>query len=196
MAFLSLLEIIIIERMIIYILNKIMSELNKIRTTLFAKISLANIGIIGTLIILIPMFFTALMYSDPSGQMYNPLNHFISELGFVGVSELAWLFNTSIFFGGLFLAFFMWELGKIFQNKLIKISCFLGMLACLFATLIGIFPMNNPEPHIIVAMGFFFSSMFAIILFSIGVYVDKEKIFPKILAFYGLLVFLCFMIFL
>ena len=50
---------------------------------------------------------TALAYTGSKGQPYSPLNHWVSELGEVGVSELASVFNVGLIIGGLCFAVFM-----------------------------------------------------------------------------------------
>lgn len=166
------------------------------RDKLFSRIPLSYFGFLGSGIILLSMIITAIMYRSPTGQYYNPLNHFISELGYIGVSDFAWLFNGSIFVGGLVLACFMWGLGVKLNTRLLKISSFIGMLACILGSLIGIFPMNIVNTHIVIAMAFFISSTIAIILFSIGIYVDPEANLPKALVWYGCIVVFAFIFFL
>ena len=173
-----------------------MNSFSDFETKFFEKFSLSAVGLIGTSIVLSTMFLTALVYRGPSGQIFNPLNHFISELGFIGVSEFAWLFNSGLFFGGLILIIFMWGLGSIIESKLAETASIIGMIAGLFASLIGIFTMNNVNPHITVAFGFFFCGMLSILLFSIAMYHDKHKLFPRGLSLVGFAIFVCFIVFL
>ena len=49
-------------------------------------LGLASVGIIAA-----GMLATALVYRGYEGEAYSPLSHFISELGEVAMSRLAWL---------------------------------------------------------------------------------------------------------
>lgn len=173
-----------------------MSAFTDFRENLFTRIPLSYFGFLGSGIILLSMIITTIMYRSPTGQYYNPLNHFISELGYIGISHFAWLFNAGIFVGGLVLACFMWGLSAKLKTKSLEISSFIGMLACILGSLIGIFPMNTVNTHIVIAMAFFISSTIAIILFSIGIYVDPEPKLPKALVWYGCIVVVAFILFL
>ena len=173
-----------------------MNSYSDFQNKFFEKISLSTVGLIGTSIVLSTMFLTALLYRGPSGQIFNPINHFVSELGFIGTSEFAWLFNSGLFVGGLILIIFMWGLGGIIESKLAKTASIIGMIAGLFASLVGIFTMNNVNPHITVALGFFFCGMLSILLFSIAMYQDKHELFPRAFSMVGFVIFVCFIIFL
>lgn len=50
-------------------------------------------GLAGAALVAACSLAAALAYAGPDGEPYSLLNHFISELGEVGVSPLAWLFN-------------------------------------------------------------------------------------------------------
>ena len=53
-------------------------------------------GIGGSLLITACMVITGLAYRGRQGEKYSIFNHFISELGEVGVSKAAAVFNTEI----------------------------------------------------------------------------------------------------
>ena len=57
-------------------------------------------GLIGSGAIALGSLLTALAYHGRAGEAYSVLNHFVSELGEVGVAPLAWAFNTGLFLGG------------------------------------------------------------------------------------------------
>ena len=48
----------------------------------------------GVFVLVSGIAITALTYRGTQGERYSLLNHSISELGEVGVSRLAWVFNT------------------------------------------------------------------------------------------------------
>lgn len=173
-----------------------MNQFTNFRILFFKKTSVVNFGFLGSFIILFSMIITAIFYKSPSGQIFNPFNHFISELGFIGVSNVAWLFNYGIFLGGLLLSIFMFGLGGFIKSKLSTISSIFGIIACWLGASIGLFPMNDVNSHIIIALSFFLLSTFTMLLYSIAIYLDSYKTFPKLLALYGILVVLAFIVFL
>ena len=58
-------------------------------------------GILGAGVALLGSVIAASVYSGKQGQRYSTFNHFISELGEVGVSRLAPVFNLSLILSGL-----------------------------------------------------------------------------------------------
>ena len=58
-------------------------------------------------IILAGMIVAAIPYRGYAGEGYSPLNHFISELGEIAASRLAWAFNLGIVLGGVGLGAFL-----------------------------------------------------------------------------------------
>jgi len=68
-------------------------------------------GLAGGGLIVCASVITALTYHGTNGELYSPFNHFISELGQRGVSQLAPLFNIRLMIGGVLFALFMLGLG-------------------------------------------------------------------------------------
>ena len=65
-----------------------------------------HFGWMGSLVILLGSLLSGLVYSGKSSEKYSILNHYISELGEIGVAKRAWAFNTGMIVGGtLFLPF-------------------------------------------------------------------------------------------
>ena len=64
-------------------------------------------GAAGAGIILAGSLVAALFYRGRLGEAYNPLNHFVSELGEVGISAAAWAFNGGLLIGGVLLVVFL-----------------------------------------------------------------------------------------
>ena len=172
-----------------------MNEVTKREPTLSEKIPTHIVGILGSSIILTSFIISALFYKDSHGNPYSILNFFVSELGNVGVSQLAWIFNVGLIIGGSLLAIFMFGLMGVIKTKLARISCILGVLSAIAAALVGVFPMNNLIPHALVAMLFFYGGMITVALFAIVIYKDPEHNFPKRFAFYGVVIFIFFFIF-
>ena len=130
-------------------------------------------GMIGPGIITLGMIISVLAYTGVEGQTYSPLNHFVSELGEVGVSSLSAAFNWGLIIGGLITLPFMVYLAAQIQFWVRWPLGFLGVLAAVLVTLVGIFPMNYVNPHTFAALTFF----------NVGMAVP----FPKWLAVPGLL---------
>jgi len=61
---------------------------------------LALLGLASAGVILFGVVIAAVPYRGHAGEAYSPLNHFISELGEVATSRLAWAFNLGIILGG------------------------------------------------------------------------------------------------
>lgn len=62
------------------------------------RLVMLGLGSVG--VILLGMVVAALPYRGYAGEGYSPLNHFISELGEIAASRLAWAFNLGIVLGG------------------------------------------------------------------------------------------------
>lgn len=138
-----------------------------------------RLGFIGPLIIIIGSLLTAFAYTGKLGEPYSFLNHFISELGEVGVSEWALVFNVSLFVGGLCITGFMLGAARLFNNLYGIIFGILGLITGLSGSLVGIFPMNNLDAHIVVAMWFFRAGLVSSAVFAVYVLVSKQKQFSR-----------------
>ena len=130
---------------------------------------LHNFGIAGTGLILLAVFYPALVYSGKTNERYSLLNHFISELGEVGVSRAAWFFNAGMFLGGLVLLPYILCLGISFGSLLGWLGTAAGIIAVLGVAAVGIFPMNNLKIHVIAAMIYFRAGMVMVFLFGLAI---------------------------
>ena len=145
-------------------------------------------GVSGTALLALGSLITALAYSGRAGEPYSLLNHFISELGEVGVSELAWLFNGALFAGGLCLTVFLIGLALYLRPRWFSVVFGLvGVTTGVSGALVGIFPMNNLAPHAKVAMMFFNMGLVATLLFSLYVAFSRQRKFPRWMLIPGLL---------
>ena len=137
----------------------------------------------------------ALAFSGPNGA-YSPLNHWVSELGEMGVSSLALVFNIGLFVGGLALAAFFLALGRLRQSRLATIYVVVGVVAGISGALVGVFPMNNRAIHIVFALGFFVLGWVAVGLASLDIWRRPEPRFSRWLPAVGALTVAVFLLFL
>jgi hypothetical membrane protein len=149
--------------------------------SLYAPLS----GILGPGIIGLGMLITGLAYVGVEGQAYSMMNHFVSELGELGVSELAPVFNGSLILGGMITMVFMIYLASQFEHWTRYPLGVLSVIAALSGSLVGIFPMNSLEPHVLAAMTFFNLGMLISFLYSTVILLSKRHPFPKWLAIPG-----------
>ncbi len=109
------------------------------------------------------------MYRGKCGEQYSPLNHFISELGEVGVSRAAGVFNSGLLLGGLILIPYILSLGISFGSFLGWLGTAAGIIAVLGVAAVGIFPMNNLKPHAIAAMTYFRAGLMMVLFFGLAI---------------------------
>ncbi len=138
----------------------------------------------------------AMGYSGRSGEAYSPLNHFVSELGQVGVSRWAWLFNDSLVIANISLLFFGAALTSQIQEIAFRWSFgVLAAITCTAGMLVGVYPMNQLPAHLAVAGTFFYSALAMIALHSLYILLFPVGPVGRWLAFPGLVSVLCFICF-
>lgn len=147
----------------------------------------SSFAILGTLI-------SALAFQGKRAERFSPLNHFISELGEVGVSRLAWVFNLGLILSGLCLIPACIILGLLIPSVLAKIGLVAGVMTALGLSLVGVFPMNNLRPHGKAAMTFFRSGLLMVLAFSsaIAIQYQSSLVLPREYALAGLPAILAF----
>ena len=104
-------------------------------------------GITGALLVMLAVAYSAGVYRGRQGESFSLLNHFISELGEVGVSPGARIFNTTLIVGGLLFLPFIFGLGMALGSLLGGLGTLAGLVAGLALAAVGIFPMNDSENH-------------------------------------------------
>jgi hypothetical membrane protein len=152
-------------------------------------------GILGPLVISLGMLISALSYTGVEGQAYSISNHFVSELGELGVSALGPVFNASLILGGVLDMLFLIYLAFQFSGWIRIPLAGLGFGAALCGTLVGVFPMNSLDQHIFVALGFFNLGLLVALLYSLLFLFAKNSSFPRWLALPGILNTAAFLIF-
>lgn len=163
--------------------------------TNFSKWS-AWAGIVGALVIAISSLVSMSIYEGELGQAYSPINHFISELGRISVSEGATIFNAGLVIGGSCMGIFIVGLALRVPGILRPILLLIGLTAGISGVLVGIFPMDQIEKHTWVALTFFNAGWMAIALFTVWVLIDHRRQFPRWLAVPGAVTVINFISFL
>ena len=128
-----------------------------------------SFGMIGAGVALLGVLIAAAAQRGKEGERFSPLNHFISELGEVGVSELATVFNLSLILSGLALLVASLSLGLILPGILAKLGLAAGVISAVSLALVGVFPMNQIDPHGKAAVTYFRAGLAMVALFSLAI---------------------------
>ena len=126
-------------------------------------------SLVGLVFILVPQLF----YVGSEGEPYSMFNHAISELGELGVSELAWMFNIGLFLAGILFIPFMIGLGLYIDNIISKIAAVGGVYSAVSVAVVGVYPMNYLYEHSVTAISFFLSGMVMVLLWAIAILAQK-----------------------
>ena len=153
-------------------------------------LGLASVGII-----LVGMLATAAAYRGYAGEAYSPLNHFISELGEVAASRLAWLFNLSLVVGGVGLGTFLLLLAGRLTGRYRTAFIVVGLSAGASGTLVGVFPMDYHLTHRVVSDVFFLTGWLVAVIFSLWLWTGPGAGFTRWLLAPGLVVGTVFLTF-
>jgi hypothetical protein len=136
-------------------------------------------GLLGSVILIIGCIVPALSFHGKDGETYSLLNYFISELGLVGVSKLANVFNGCLIVSSLSIGMFMVGLGRHFQTRLACAGAVSGMVFAMLGSVVGQIPMNDLEIHLKMAFCYFLSGLFTIGLFSLVMARDRNNRLPR-----------------
>jgi hypothetical membrane protein len=143
----------------------------------------------GTSLSIAAILITAIRYRGKVGERYSPLNHFISELGEVGVSPAAWVFNIGLILSGLAITPFILSLGSSLDSLLGWIGTGCGVVAALGVTAVGIFPMNHLKSHSYAAMAFFRAGLLMVCFFGLAILFQPAErvVVPRLANLFSLL---------
>jgi hypothetical membrane protein len=153
-------------------------------------------GIVASMIGILSVVLPGLVYEGAEGDVYSVFNHFISELGEIGVSDLAWVFNGGLILAGLAFIPFMIGLGMYLRNLIAKIAMVVGVFSAITIVLVGAFPMNYSAEHTLAALSFFFSGLFMTGLWSFAIIFQSETRVPRglsVLGFFSTASFVAFL---
>jgi hypothetical membrane protein len=156
---------------------------------MFIRMSIAGgiFAVFGALI-------SALAYRGKTNQRYSPLNHFISELGEIGVSRLAWVFNLGLILSGLCLIPACIALGLILPGFYAKVGLIAGVVTAVSLSLVGVFPMNNLKQHATAAITFFRGGLLMVTAFTVAIAMQNppDLVLPRFYSLAGLPAILAF----
>ena len=131
-----------------------------------ASRSLGLLGLASIATILVGALVTALPYSGYLAEKYSPLNHFISELGEVPTSRLAFVFNTGLLVGAIGLGFFLVILAGRVDGVFRPALMVAGLVSGAAGALLGVFPMNDHALHRPLSFAFFLTAWLVAAIFS------------------------------
>lgn len=152
-------------------------------------------GAAGAGLILLGSLIAALFYRGRLGEAYNPLNHFVSELGELGISAAAWVFNGGLLIGGALLVVFLVGLGRRIGGWLGALFGALGLACGVCGTAVGAVPMNDLLSHIFWARSFFNLGLGTMLFFSLIALLGRPGL-PRRLTIPGVVATLAFAAFL
>jgi len=127
-------------------------------------------GFTGTGLILLAVILPLFFYHGKQGERFSMLNHYISELGEVGVSRAAWIFNTGLILAGLVMLPYVVGLGSAFSSLLGWLGTAAGITAVLGVAAVGVFPMNNLQAHTIAATTYFRAGLVMVFFFGLAIF--------------------------
>jgi len=140
---------------------------------------LGTLGLAAVAVILAGMTITAIPYSGYAGEAYSPFNHFISELGEIAASHLAWVFNLGIVLGGMGLGTFLLVLSRRLDGRYGAALRAVSVVAGVAGTAVGIFPMDYPTVHLTVSIAFFLSGWITAAVFSLWQLRRRSPGYPR-----------------
>lgn len=138
------------------------------------------IGGVGLLVIVGGLLICAIGYTGPEGEKYSVLNHYISELGYNGISRYDYVFDIALMLSGIFMATFIYGISSLFNKSIAKVLVILGLIAGLFCFLVGVFPMNISDTHQLVTAIFFVSFSLVSLTYIVAVLTQKPSKLSKL----------------
>jgi len=170
-----------------------MIKRNGVEKLIIASSYMAQAGI---LIILLCVLIAASSYVGRQNEAYSFLNHFISELGEIGVSPLALIFNGGLILGGLLTSCFMLGMAIHIGGRWGLGLGIVGLVTSITVTLIGIYPMNQLEIHMVTANTFFRGGLLVSLGYSLYILCSRQPQLPKVTAITSGITVLAFALFL
>ncbi len=170
-----------------------MIKKNGVEKLIIASSYMAQAGI---LIILLCVLIAASSYVGRQNEAYSFLNHFISELGEIGVSPLALIFNGGLILGGLLTSCFMLGMAIHIGGRWGLGLGIVGLVTSITVTLVGIYPMNQLEIHMVTANTFFRGGLLVSLGYSLYILCSRQPQLPRVTAITSGITVLAFALFL
>ena len=126
-------------------------------------------GFAGTALIFLAVFYPMLVYRGKRGERFSMFNHFISELGEVGVSPAARAFNSGMLLSGLVLLPYVFGMGLAMRSLWGWLGTGAGIIAVLGVAAVGIVPMNNIKTHAAAAITYFRAGLLMVLFFGLAI---------------------------
>jgi hypothetical membrane protein len=164
----------------------------------FTHSLLRALGFAGPGVIAVAILWSALVYRGKRNERFSLLNHFISELGELGVSAAAQVFNTGLILGGLLLFPYILWLGFVFHGLSGWLGSAAGVVATLSVSAVGIFPMNDLSSHGKAAMTYFRAGLVMVGFFGMAILLQHSGtiVVPQAANLLSLLTVACYASFL
>jgi hypothetical membrane protein len=143
------------------------------------------VGLASIAVMVLGALAAAMAYSGHSGEAYSPLNHFVSELGEVPTSRLAWVFNTAIVANAIGLTLCLVLLSRRLSGPFRPAIITAGLIAGSAGALVGVFPMNVHAVHRPIAFAYFLTCWIVVAIFSAWLLVARRQGFPRLLLVPG-----------
>lgn len=172
--------------------------MNSIPVLVFLQETYPIFGLIGCFVIVASSLITGLAYCGKNGERFSIRNYFISELGEVGISRLAVVFNLAMILGGALFVLMMVGLGLALNSAWGYLAMGAGIVAGIACAFVGIFPMNNLKPHGVAAMTYFRAGLVTTLLFTVAFFVQPaaRRVIPLYTNCFGFLAFFTYLLFL
>jgi hypothetical membrane protein len=153
-------------------------------------------GVAAFVVIGLACAWPAFLYRGIVGEPYSPLNHWISELGQLGVSSAAGPFNLGLMLGGAAFSLFGAGLATTSPSRLRWVFGPVGVAAGIGGAFVGAYPMNAGDLHVIAASVFFNLGWIFVALASTAFVRHREPRHPVALAGGGAISVAAFLAFL
>ena len=152
------------------------------------------LGLAGSLVILVGTLIPAFFYRGKDGEPYLLTRHFISELGEIGVSRMAFVFNTALILAGSLITLMLLGLGLELNSAFGFVAMASGLVTAVATVFVGVFPMNYIKPHTTAAMTFFRSGLVTVLLFCAAILLQPadQRVIPLYTLAFGLLSFMAY----
>lgn len=156
-------------------------------------------ALLGALIVLFTTSYAALVYRGKNGERFSLFSYFISELGEIGVSQGAPIFNLGLILAGLCLLPATLLLGLLLNSLFGWLGTIAGVVAALGVAAVGLFPVNRLEGHVRAALTFFRAGLVMLIAFGVAILLQPADrlVLPRSVALSNLLaasIYLAFLV--